>query len=81
MELTDIEKKIIKTYRNGACVKVTFFTHAVSSYEDAMEKAKCFGGVTNFYDFTASDGISFINFENSGNERVNFNIFLETDRH
>ena len=78
MELTEVERKIIECYRNGARVNVIHHTRDSKSLDDAYKNASIYG-IKRIRDFTG-DSTSFINFSNEEHENVEFNTFLSATR-
>ena len=78
MELTEIERKIIECYRNGASVNVVYYTHNSKSLDDAYRNASIYG-IKHIKDFTGGP-TSFIDFGNEEHEDVKFNTFLGATR-
>ena len=78
MELTEVERKIIECYRNGARVNVIHHTRDSKSLDDAYKNASIYG-IKRIRDYTGGS-TSFINFGNEEHENVEFNTFLNATR-
>lgn len=78
MELTKVEKEIVRAYRDGANVKVTY--HGTDSSELAIHRVGRFGGVSDIIDLTYNETVQFVAFQNIEHNGLEVNAFVNVDK-